>query len=113
MVLIRIYIWIFQANAIFQQPERLPVLFLNMAIACFALCVHIVFIVKILLKKKPKTILVFHIINSFIMFFGMIHKTIGFKGALSEIKKMSMSIVLMIIGILVLGYLINEYNKLD
>ena len=114
IVLIRIYYWIFKVNRIYDTDiDKLPTLFFQFVISILLLVVHVIFIGKILLKNKSRASAIFYIVNGNLLFFGMVEKQIGIKEAFKKINQLIATMVLIGVGLVWLGCLINEFQKYE
>ena len=111
IVLVRIYIWMFQVTKIFEKKDRLLQLFGGMIIAILTVIIHVSFMGKIILKNRRKLCVTFYMINACVVLFGLVEKTIGFVEAYEIINTLRLSMLLMAVGLIFLAYLINEFQK--
>ena len=112
--LLRMYISLFQLSRILIVADDKFNLTFNMVVVLAILVFHIVFIVRVLFRgisKKKK--MLFYVINMALVFFGMIHKLIGFEKALEMRKAIIVNFILATIAFGFIAGVLNTIEKCE
>ena len=105
---IRLYVALFQLTRILTEADDKFNLTFNACIVLTCIALHMMCITKVLLRHlsgKIKT--AYYISNVLVLFFGMIHKFVGFEKFWEMKKVILMNFILMTIAFAVIGCAFN------
>ena len=111
---IRLYVGLFQINRILITAENKFSLSFNMLNSVLLIGFQIVFISRVIFKDyKEKTKLMYYVFNIMLLFFGLIHKLIGFEKAKEMGRFIIIKFILTSIGLAVVCCALHTIEKCE
>ena len=110
ILLARIYLAMFQKNKIYTSSDDPLVLFFNMIPNFILLIVQIILVCRNFITRFKIS---FYLINGTAIVIGMLNKIVGFKEAWDRRSKLVVNLILLVLGLLWIGYLFRSFENIN